>query len=326
MSGKPTEKIKECWAFLKKSPRYHDMWLFLLFILIAAVFWFVMVLNDSVEETFTVKLNIYNKPDSVTFINDPPSQISVTIRDKGTQLLRGGFSKQRDVDINFREFAEGGVLRCSNKDFYRLLRGAFGTSSQILSATSDSLRLAYTSLPGKRVPIELVADVNASLGNTLAGKPELSRRYALVYAENTAVLDTIYRVFTQRLVKKNLKETTRIDVKLAEIKGVKIVPASVTVNIPVEALVNKTAAVPIIARNVPFGSNVVLFPSSVDATFYIPMSKFNTEKFDITVEADFHNVRAGLSKVPVRVAGSPDYVHNIKLMTDSVEFTLVKNN
>ncbi len=50
---------------------FHNALVFLIFVVIATVFWIVITLNDSVTDTFRVKFRVDNVPDSVTFITDP---------------------------------------------------------------------------------------------------------------------------------------------------------------------------------------------------------------------------------------------------------------
>jgi len=323
-------KLKETkirWNELKKSSRFHNFLLFLLFVAIATLFWFIMLMNDNVEDTFTLRLNIYNKPDSLTYINEPPTKISVTVRDRGTQLLRNGFGRSSTFDLNFREFAYDGLLRVSNTQLYAAIRNRFGGSAQILSMSVDSLHIEYTSLPGKRVPIDVNAEVSASLGNVISGKPSLSQNYVTVYSTNHRLLDTITRVFTEKVVLDNLSETSTFSAKLLPIPGARITPGAIQIKIPVEALVNKTFAVNVTPVNVPPESNMLLFPATVELEGYIPMSRFNHGVSGISVEANYDDaVSAAGNKIAVRLTHLPSYMTNVVLKTDSVEYTIVKSN
>lgn len=319
--------IKQKWAGIRKSSRFHDLVLFLLFVVIATVFWFVMVMNDNVEDTITLKLNIYNKPDSLTYIDLPPAKLSVSVRDKGTLLLRNGMGRSGSFEINFREYAENGVFRMSNSELYLALREKFGSSAQILSVSVDSLRLAYTSLPGKRIPIDISADVSASLGNVISGKVIPSKKYVTVYSANRHLLDTVTRAFTEKIVMTGISETTSVTAKIHRINGARISPEEITIKIPVEALVNKMFSVPITAVGVPEGSNMLIFPASVEVEGYLPMSKFNQNLGMIRVEANYRDIALSKgSKIPVKLASVPSYFTNVELKTDSVEYTIVKNN
>lgn len=317
--------LKDRWIKIRKSSRYHDFLLFMLFVVIATIFWFIIVINDNVEQSYSMRLNIQNKPDSITFINTPPENFTITIRDKGTKFIRTAFSRDKAIDINFPEYAQSGILKISNKEFYRLLRNKFGPTVNIISMTPDSLRLRYTVLPGKRVPIDVISMVTASLGNEIAGTPIPSQKYAIVYSDNQAILDTIYKVQTQKIVRKDLKETTVSDVKLVQIPGARVIPSSIKLTFPVEALVNKRLQIPVSAVNVPANANILLFPSTVEVSFYIPLSKFDSKNIPIKVTADINSViNTNQSKVAVKVANHPQYIRDISLKTDSVEYTIVR--
>ena len=104
-------KMRDWLSRIVKSGGFHNALVFLIFVVIATVFWIVITLNDSVTDTFRVKFRVDNVPDSVTFITDPPHEIHVTLRDKGTNILRSGVMRDPTVNVNFRDYAHSGVFR-----------------------------------------------------------------------------------------------------------------------------------------------------------------------------------------------------------------------
>lgn len=317
---------KEQWRKLRASQGYRNFLLFLLFVAISALFWFFLAMNDSVQRTFDVQIKIENKPDSVTFITDPPSAIHVNVRAKGTTLFRSGVMRQPVVTLNFKEFAQDGVFRLPSTDFYASLRSLFGNSAQIASTSVDSLNLRYTLSPGKRVPVKLRVNAEASLGNVIAGPYLLSSKDVLIYSADTE-LDTINDVVTQHIVKRNLGETTKVSVQLEPIRGVKIVPDRVTVTIPVEPLVKKQSGVEIEVINVPAGESLLLFPSKAEVSYFIPMSRFSDNLSGFRVVADYSDLNSAnrhSHKIHIRVVEHPDVCVSVSLPVDSVEYTIMK--
>lgn len=309
---------------MRASKSFHNALVYLAFVAVSAFFWVIMAMNDSVTRTFDVRLRIVNVPDSVTFINVPPQDIHVTLRDKGTNLLRLGIVKDPHIDINFRDFASDNVFRFSKADVNTALKTAFGNSAQIGAVSVDSLYLHYTTDRGHRVPIVVRADVSASAGNIIAGLPEPQERVVTIYALS-GVADTITHVFTEPIIKRNLSETSEYTVALVPIKGTRFEPAKVKVRIPVEPLVKKEMMVTLSAENVPAGMNLLLFPNRVQVSFYVPMNLFNQEEVPFDVMVDYNDTRLpGTRRLPVRVGAHEDYVVSPKVMTDSVEYTLVK--
>ena len=316
--------IRNEWKRIRTSSRFHNFMMFLIFVAIAAVFWFILALNDSVTETFQVRLNIQNVPDSVTFITDPPADLHVTLRDKGTNILRSGVVKHPTVNLNFRDYAHEGVFRLSAADMTAELKADLRVS-QITAASIDSLRLYYTTQPGKRVPVMVQSDVSASSGNIISGAPVSLTRFVNVYSYRDEV-DTVHSVLTQRLVKKDLSQTSEFDVKLKPIQGVKIVPSQVKVRVPVEPLVHKETYVEVDVENLPAGASLLLFPNRVPVSFYVPMSRFNNENVPMHVVVDYNDThRTRGSRIPVRVRDHAPGLINVELKTDSVEYTLVRH-
>lgn len=322
--GEKLANARSNWKKIRKTSAFHNSLVFLLFVAMATVFWFVMALNDSVQDSFQMRFRIVNVPDSATFITNPPDEIHVGVRDKGTNLLRTALLREPTVEINFRDCARDGVFRLSHSDLLAALKQTLGASAQVLSLSVDSLRLEYTFAPGVRVPIKVVADVEAQAGKVVAGAPTVSVAAAILYSAHVS-LDTISCVETEPIVRRNLEETTHETVAIRPIRGVKIVPQKVDVTIPVEPLVSKTQLVPVSVINIPAGQSVLLFPNSVEIAYYVPMSRFNDDISGFSVVADYNRLADdNTGRVPLTLHAWPHEAVNPHLKTESVEYTIVK--
>lgn len=298
---------------------------YLVFVGVATLFWIILSLNDNVTRSIDLRIQIANVPDSVTFISDPPASFHVIVRDKGTKLLRSGMLSHPHLEFNFRDFADDGVFRIRKSDFNTALKSAFGASAQIMSASLDSLSLTYTTEKGKRVPVVVVSDVSAAPGFVVAEKPTPMQKWVLVYSCSEMV-DTVTRVYTEPVVKRNLSETEEVDVKFRPIKGMKITPASVRVKVPVEPLVKKESMININVENVPEGYSLLLFPNRVKVVYYVPMSVFSSDLPPMDVAVDWMDTkRYRGSKVPIRIRQYFEYVENPTMLLDSVEYSIMKN-
>ncbi len=323
--GIRVDNIRSRWRRIKSSSQFHNALMFLIFVAIAAVFWLIIALNDSVTETFRVRFVIQNVPDSVTFITDPPTDLHVTVRDKGTNILRSGVIKHPTVSVNFADYARDGIFRLSQTDLSSELKSDLGGAATITAASLDSLRIYYSTVPGKRVPVVVCDEVSAASGYIIPGSVEPLTRQVKIYSWKDEV-DTVHTVRTQLLVRSELSQTSVFDVKLVPIQHVRIVPSQIQVRVPVEPLVHKEAYVNVEVENLPEGESLLLFPNKVPVSFYVPMSHFNDESFPMHVVADFNETHATSgSRISVRVREHADVLVNVELKTDSVEYTLVKH-
>ena len=319
------ESAKKKWRKLRGTSTFHDFVLFLVFVAVSALFWVILALNDSAQDSFNVRVAVANFPDSVTFISDIPEKVHVTVRDKGTTLWRNHY-RHPTMNINFEEYASDGVLKYSRNDILTSLKSIFGSSSQIISISVDSIHLDYTTNKGKRVPVVVRENVYAASGSVIEGTLKPTPSNVLVYGEQS-VVDTIHKVLTELVTMRDLTETTVVDVDLHRIKGARIIPPVVSVMIPVEPLVRKEALITITPENVPRGESLLLFPSKVPVQYYVAMSRLgDDDDHDIELLVDYNSIKSSYSgKLHVQVSRYPDRLKNLSLKNDSVEYTIVKN-
>lgn len=323
--GANKEKLTEKWRSLKKTSRFRDSVLFFVFILISALFWLIMALNDSAQNSYNLKVNIINVPDSVTFINDVPDRIHVSVHDKGSNLWRLSFIKHPQFQINFFDYASDGILRLTQSDLQSNLKSIFGPSAQITSISLDSVRVVYTTNKGKRVPVVVNSLILPSSGNILEGEPTTDPSSVMVYGEKS-VLDTINFVNTQFIELKYLTETRKEKVGLQRISGARIIPNYVTLTVPIEPLVKKEASITVSTVNVPKDETLLLFPSKIPVSYFVAMSRLgDDDDNDIQLTVDYNDIlNPTLRKVPVRISDYPERIKNLKLGMDSVEYAIVK--
>lgn len=315
----------ERWRRLKSSSRFHNILVFICFVGVAVAFWFVLALNDNVTETFRVRLQYDNVPDSVTFIPDPPTELNLTVRDKGTSLLRSGVAKRPVLHLNFKTFARDGILRITPANLAASVKTAFGNSIQIQSSSIDSIRVNYTYEPGKRVPLVVRYDLSAASGHIIPGPPDPAMTSVLIYSVGNG-RDTISHVYTQTIVAHDLSQPKTVTAKMAPIPGVKIVPSSVEVEIKVENLVRKEGYAHVMPLNVPEGESLMIFPNRVPVAGFVRLSQFGDEELPIMVTVNYEDTKLTKgSKIPLRLQGASDAVESPELLMDSVEYTIVRN-
>ena len=313
------------WKRLKATSGFHSAAIFLACVLTAALFWYILALNDNMQDGFFVKININDVPKNVTFISDVPDRVYVTIRDKGTSLMRHGRLKDPSIDIDFRRYAANGVLRYRRADMMAALRNTFGTNATVSSISIDSIRLDYTTNPGKRIPVVIDGDVGAASGFVIAGRL-ISDPVSVVAYSTPENLDTLHKAHTVHFERLGLSESTKMEVRIRPMAGIRTIPDEVQVRIPVETLVHKVVSVSVEPVNVPAGKGLLLFPSKVNVGFYVPMNRFNEDETDIEVYVDYEDIeRLRTKRIPVRIAKHPESLVNVSVVNDSVEYTIVKD-
>lgn len=315
---------RNLWTRLKKSGAVHDSMVFLVFVAIASVFWLILALNDSAQRDFTVRLQVDNVPDSVVFITDPPASFHVAVRDQGSKLFRAAGLSMPVVKVNFRDYADNGLLRLSHSDMNAVLKATFGKSAAILSTSLDSLRISYTGSKGKPVKVVFNGRFDAAPGSVVSGRPVCVPARATVYGP-AELLDTLTQVETEWLKVSDIVEPSSYWVSLQRIPGVRVKPAKVKVEVRAEPLVRRETQVAIKAENVPAGTDMMLFPSKADVVYYVPMSAFSEQEPAVEAVVDYNESgRSRNHRVAVRLGAIPAGVYTPTLRTDSVEYSIVR--
>lgn len=317
--------VSTWWKRLRRSSRFRSILTFMIFVGIAAMFWIVLTLNDSVQDGCVVNVKIFNKPDSVTFISEVPKNIHVEVKDKGSSLMRTMWMKTPTLNLNFRELADNGQFICSRSDMMAALKETFGITATILSTSIDSLRLVYTDRPGKSIPVVVSVHADARAGYVVYGNPVSDPVRVTAYGPRE-ILDTLTRVFTKPYRESDLSETKIFFADLKSIRNVRLIPSSVKVSVNVEPLVAKEEMVPVVAENVPVDENLLLFPSNVRVSYFVPMSEFSSDKKPVRVVVDYDDLALHMGeRLPLRLESVKGVnAVNPKLHTDSVEYTLVR--
>ncbi len=319
-------KIKEIWKQaieLYHTARGKNIVTFMIFLLISSAFWVLMALNDELQRDFTLPVKIDNIPSDVTILTDDPLYIDLTLKDKGTSLIRHKWGSAPELKFNFNEInTPGYYLSITPQRLSNAVRSTFGQAATVISMKPDSITIPFTRRPGKLVHIkietgEIVTAPQYIVSGKLTAVSDTVRLYSI-----GKIQKSLNYVTTAPVSASGLTDTTTVEVKIIAPEGMRVIPSTVKVNIPVEPLIMKNVKVQVEPINVPAGKTVVTFPSQINVKYLIPMSRFNNDQATMTAVADFRHRSSGSSKIPVMIKDAPTGYNNIELETDSVEYLI----
>ena len=315
-------KLIELKEFLSSS-KGRDILLYLVFVIISFAFWAILSLNNLIQDNYKVRFRITGIPQGVTMINDYPREFNVTVKNNGYVLLKYMIGDNPEITVDFKEYANGnGQILISRQELEDMLVAEFGSGTSIVSFSPESLSIKYTSLPGKKVPVEIFGDYVANFQYVVNGEIMAVPDSVTIYSD-AGNLSAINKVRTEKIISRNLTDSLYVKIAIQNIKDVRAVPDSVDVMIPVEPLVTKRSSIPVIVKNLPENVSVVVFPSSVQVSYLLPMSLYNDrldDKFEASV--DYGDIQGNNAKLPVRIEIAPEIYQNIQLETDSVEYVI----
>lgn len=213
-------------------------------------------------------------------------------------------------------------VRIYPSQFEKKVLNQLNASTRLLSMKPDTLEYIYSTGASKLVPVKLRGTLSAGreyyLSDTI-----FSPDSVLVYAPQ-GVLDTIAVAYTQPVKLEDISDTLRQQVPLRIQKGVKFVPSSIEMMLPVDIYTEKTVEVPLRGVNFPADKVLRAFPSKVQVTFQVGLSHFrqiNADDFHIYVSYE-ELLRLGSDKYTVKIKNLPKGVSQVRFNPAQVDFLI----
>lgn len=308
------------------SKNSKEVFTFLFFLVIAALFWLEQTLDSEYEVDVKVPLKLKNVPESIVITSDFPEELTVTLRDKGNTLLNYQLTKRfYPINIDFTEHQNRRhhVSLLSNT-YNKSITAQLANSTTVVAIEPDTIDYYYSEGKSKKVPVRLQGRVSPGqqyyISDTIFNPAQVT-----VYAPQGA-LDTVKAAYTQFFEDTQIEDTLRRQVELVSGRGVKFVPDVVEVTLPVDIYTEKSVEVPIEGVNFPAGKTLRAFPSKVKVTFHVGLTKYldiKPEDFRILVTYEELRKLDG-EKYQVKLKKQPKGVSQVRFYPAQIDF-LIEN-
>lgn len=317
--------MKKIWSLLgkiRKKLTSKNVFLFLGFVIISTVFWLLLSFNNNMTHDTTINV-VIKKPSNVTLIQDIPSKITVTLKDRGLSLIKSLFKSTPTIEINFDKYnnEKNNTIEITASQLISEVRNTLGSESAIIKVSPESFSAKYTTLPGKKVPVNWENNIKSIIPDKLfVINPSLIRTNpdsVVVYALDLSTLYKIKEVDISTVEVANLTSTFKKEVRLRSINNVRIVPDEVVLTVPVEPLIKKNYEASISVRNKPNNIDVILDPPSVNVSFLVPQSHYH-DQVKLNVIVDWNDIDINSKMVKIKLAEYAGYYSNVTLSADSV--------
>ena len=306
------------------SDKSREFFIFLFFFFVAGGFWLLQTLNNDYEADFSIPVRLKGVPNNVVITSEPASELRIKVKDKGTVLLNYMLGKSfYPVFLDYADYkGVDNQVRIYPSQFEKKVLNQLNASTRLLSMKPDTLEYIYSTGASKLVPVKLRGTLSAGreyyLSDTI-----FSPDSVLVYAPQ-GVLDTIAVAYTQPVKLEDISDTLRQQVPLRIQKGVKFVPSSIEMMLPVDIYTEKTVEVPLRGVNFPADKVLRAFPSKVQVTFQVGLSHFrqiNADDFHIYVSYE-ELLRLGSDKYTVKIKNLPKGVSQVRFNPAQVDFLI----
>lgn len=307
--------------YITKSTKGSDVIVFVVCLCIATVFWLFLSLYDEVERDYDIPFVIENQPDSIVIVDALPASFNIVVQGKGVQFLHFLWHDVRPLKVNFKDYTtSGGYFTIPRQKLDALFREYFGQGIKIVSLRPENVRAAYTSNVGKKVPLEISADIQTNMQYVISGPITANIDSVMVYSANE-IPASLTSVTTYPLIRSGLKDTTEYTLKIRPVDGMRIIPDQVTVRVPVEPLIAKKRVIPIEVQNLPDDVRLITFPSVVEVSYLVPMSQYSRD-LNVRMLVDYSTINRESQKVKVYSSAISGVFRNFKFSPDSVEYII----
>lgn len=301
-----------------------DILSFLLFFAISAGFWYVHAMGKDHKKSIVVPIRYVGIPLNIGIINNPPSEISLDIEDKGIVLFEYSDDRLMPLTVDLtRIFYQKGEIMIGSDQLKSKLANYLKKTTTVLDVHPDFILVKYEKLSAKTLAVEFSAKIELAHQYMFSDNIKLQPNKLTVYGPKQ-ILDTLKFIRTECPMLVNLKDTTSFLCKLMPVKSVQYPVKEVRVNIFVEQFTERKVQIPVTAINCPENLTVRTFPAVVNATYTVGLSQFKTlNPTDIQVNLDYNELKSDQqSKGILKIKNNSTHISNIRISPLEVEYML----
>ena len=315
-----SKKIKD-FLLAKKS---REFLIFLFFMFVSFSFWLLQVLNDDYETEYTVSLRMKDVPDNVVLTSELPSNMKITLKDRGTVLVNYSWGQGLlPLTLDFTEYSDkGNQVRIPSMSLAKKISAQLSQSTKLVAIKPDTLEFIYTKGAAKTVPVKLCGTITPErqyyVSDTIFS-PDSVRVYA-----PKAILDTITAAYTKTVDFEGVSDTVRKRVSIAPVKGARFIPDYSDLTLKVDVYAEKTVDVPVVGVNFPHDKVLRTFPSKVKVTFQIGLSRFmEVGADDFQVVVDYNDLQnEGGDKCRLQLKEMPKGVNHVRVNPKEMDYII----
>lgn len=308
-----------------RTPMVREVLTFLVFILMAAIFWFVYELSKPREVEMQFQVKCTNLPAGYILSDSVSKSITVKVKDIGLYLVYYKMTHLDDslvVDLS-NNYPADLHFEIARKELKRMLSDKLPASFTIKNIYPRRIHIKLGHLSKRTLPVVIAGKIRFSQQYTCGGDIKINPSEVQVYGPK-AILDTMKAVYTEPLNIKNISSKTETTVVLAHKNSIQITPTKVDITIPVELFTEKKMVIPVEGLHMPSNIELRTFPATVSVTFFVGLSMFHkVSANDIHAYVDYNsliNNKQGKQKIDILC--NHNYISNIRISNRIVEYIL----
>ena len=187
------------------NPKSRLFLIYLVCVAFSTLLWLLIMLDKRYTTDIPVKIDYKDIPINKVADGDLPKRISVKVSGRGFELIQNLLSSTHNrISINISDYIEGNLKNNSleavipEKEIRYKLNTVIPSAISIMSAFPTSIRLSFTDIAIKKVPVVLNASINTKKQYIIKNSISLDPATVIVSGPKH-IIDTIRGIYTKRL-------------------------------------------------------------------------------------------------------------------------------
>ena len=299
---------------------------FLFFLLLAFGFWILQSLQQPFEIGINVPIHYTNIPKEIILDNDVPTEIKVTLKDRGSALLKYtvGKKKYEKLEIDLAQIDQKkSAYIVSSKELATKISNYLSSNATLISSVPDFLTIEYQSLQKKEFPVELSGKLTPSPGYLLTDTTLFTPPKVYAYGAKN-MLDSLSAIYTENVSIEDIHSPVRKRIKLIVPKGITLDRTDVELNVSAEEFTEKIMQVPVTCKNLPPDYKIHIFPSTVEVitpVVLVDYGKFDAIDFEVSIDY-LDLIKSQNYTANVTLTKKPDWIKSYRINPEKIEFLI----
>lgn len=316
---------------IKKIKNNRNIFIFMIFFLIATILWFLSTLNKEYTTKVEVPVRYNNIPNKNNLISKLSLALEVEIKGYGYNILQiklDRFAIPVIINIDEQSFVKTSYnpekYYILGDDLKDIVSRRIGKNIELVGIKPDSIFFDYSKRVSKKVPVRKKLSYKLPKGYMLTNKISVKPDSVLLYG-NQKDLDNFSEIETAdiNLGRVNPDKTYKLNLRIPE--NIDLNVKYVEIKIPADKFINKKLRKSITPIGFPDNFNEILVPDNVEVKFNIPISYINSfSQNQIEVFADYNNRKN--NQIKIEVETQIRYLENIRVQPKFTHFLLERKN
>jgi YbbR domain-containing protein len=293
--------------------------------------WFLNALSKDYETTISYPVRYVNLPENRFLANDPPPTLELIVEAHGFTLLRNKLNLSFTpivLDVkriaSYAEVLNNMTYKISTSSLINRISAQISNEISIMEIRPEVLLFVLDSLQSKQVKVKAGINLEFEPQYNLSSEIRISPEYVTVKGPG-AVLDTVEIIYTGAKRIDKIKKSVEVTLPLIIPEKITVSPEKVKIFIPVEEFTEKKILVPVLITDKPNDAKIKLFPSEIQVSFMIGLSKYSEiTANDFGFSIPYAEINEGKMNVPVQLDKKPGFIKEVKYSPQTIEFFIEK--